>query len=128
MNNIITIKQVTRNAARHTLRNFKQAGKVACIVDNGKHLKGLARWAVAVENTQTVKPVSALKAKQKARTEAKTTNKGFCLRKVKTGVKGFDVYYNGEFLLRECTKIAAYEKALTMAHKNNLETSTLNYR
>lgn len=126
--NTITIKQATRNAARHALRNFKKVGKIACIVDNGRHLKGLARWAVAVENTQPVKPVSTLKAKQKARVEAKTSNKGFDLRKVKTGVNGFDVYYNGEFLLRECTKTADYEKALTMAHKNNLETSTLNYR
>ena len=120
---ITKIIQPTRQAARSTVRNLKARGKIAIIIDRGSVFKGSERWEVAVN--ATVNP--SYKGKI-VKSGGKTINSGFDIRKVRTGVKGFDVYFDGEFLLRRETKINAYSDAVALAHKVRLDTSSLNYK
>lgn len=116
------IKQTTRQIARISARNLKASGRQAKVIDLGKHLTGLNRWCVSVEN------VSKSSHKRVIKTVTKVSNKGFDIRKVTTGHTAYDLFYNGEFLLRRDTKIAAYEDGLQLAHKAKLPVATLQYK
>ena len=120
------IKQNTRQAARITVRNLKAGGKLAEVVDHGKHLVGNARWSVSVVDVHNTKTPS--KHKRLVKKVVVASNKGFDIRKVVTGTKAFDVFYDGEFLLRRDTKIEAYEAGLRLAHKVKLPVATLQYK
>ena len=115
----------TRLAARNTNKNFKASGKCSAIVDKGMHLKGSDRWGVLV--AATVTPVTP-KARKAVKVARKDVNNGFDLRPVTSGVKGFDLYLNGEFILRRDTKLAAYESGVKMAVSAKVDYSTLNYK
>ncbi len=117
------LKQFTREVARISARNLRKSGYNSSVVDLGKHLIGINRWRVSYgeklpnpSHKRGVKKVS------------KVSNKGFDIRKVTTGRTCFDVFYNGEFLLRRDTKIAAYEDGLQLAHKAKLPVATLQYK
>lgn len=47
-----TIKQATRKMARDTVKTLKLAGKIAFLIDNGRHLNGSDRWAVETYTEQ----------------------------------------------------------------------------
>lgn len=121
----MNIKQNTREAARRTVRNLRASGKVCNLIDNGKHLQGCERWIVALTGVTTpiVKPSRIVK-----RHTRKFNNRGFDIRPLTSGVKGYDVYLDGEFLIRRDTKITAYSDALALAHKNGINTQTLCYK
>ena len=121
MNTLVTMP--TRIAARTTNKNFKASGKIASIVDKGRHLSGSNRWAVLVAAT-----VAAQKTRKAVKVSRPSVNIGFDLRPVTSGVKGFDVYLDGEFILRRDTKLDAYECALNMAITTKIDYSTLNYK
>ncbi|QXN60070.1 hypothetical protein KUA24_3 [Vibrio phage HNL01] len=118
-----TINLNTRESARRTVRNLKATGKVCRIIDNG--IGSENRWMVDVQ-LSTPAPTKAHKRVVKVRSTR--VNEGFDIRKVNTGVKGFDVFYDGEFLIRRETKIDAYEAALKMAHRSKLNVSGLRYK
>ena len=120
---ITKISQPTRQAARTTVRNLKTNGKVATILDRGSVFKGSERWGVAVNATVVSKHRSKI-----VKQSNKTSNVGFDIRKVNTGVQGFDVFFDGEFLLRRDTKIAAFSDTIALAHKAKLDVSSLNYK
>ncbi len=117
------LKQFTREVARISARNLRKNGYNSSVVDLGKHLIGINRWRVSygeklpkTSHKRVVKKVS------------KVSNKGFDIRKVTTGTKAFDVFYNGDFLIRRDTKIEAYEAGLQLAHKAKLPVATLQYK
>ncbi|CAH9013823.1 hypothetical protein VP501E541_P0129 [Vibrio phage 501E54-1] len=120
------IKQTSRQVARISVRNLKASGKQAKVIDLGKHLTGLNRWGVSVENVS--KTSHKRLVKKCSNSISKVSNTGFDIRPVRTGSTAFDVYYNGEFLLRRDTKIAAYEAGLRLAHKAKLSVATLQYK
>lgn len=121
-----TINFPTRQAARDTFKNFKAAGKIVNLIDCGTSSTIGKRWSVSVEvvTTEVTKKVN------KRTTKKSTTNinVGFDIRKVSTGVVGFDLYYDGEYLLRRGSKIEAYEAGVVMANKVGVDYTTLNYR
>lgn len=126
MNNTLNITQPTRKAARLTTKNFIKAGKLAKVLDNGKQFTANDRWSVEVVIVNEVSKTGARRVgikKQKA-----FTNKGFDIRPVTTGIKGYDLFLDGEFILRRGTRISVYEKALQIARKNKLDYSSLNYK
>jgi hypothetical protein len=55
-------------------------------------------------------------------------NVGFDIRKVSTGITGFDLYYEGECILRRDTKLEAYEAGVIMANRIGVNYTTLSYR
>ncbi len=117
------IKQDTREVARISARNLRKSGYNSSVVDLGKHLIGINRWRVSYGEK-----LSKPSHKRVVKIITKVSNKGFDIRKVTTGTKAFDVFYNGEFLLRRDTKIAAYEDGLQLAHKAKLPVATLQYK
>jgi hypothetical protein len=120
MNTLIAMP--TRIAARTTNKNFKASGKLSTLVDKGCHLKGADRWGVLVAATIQPKQRKAIKVSHSI------NNKGFDLRAVTSGVKGYDLYLDGEFILRRDTKLAAYESGVKMAVSAKIDYSTLNYK
>lgn len=119
---IVSIPQRTRQNARISIRNLRNTGKVARIIDKGQHLAGFDRWLVVAE-------VATAKAKTKARKAKPYTpnNVGFDIRPVETGIKGYDVYLNGEFVLCRDTKIDAYADAVRTAQRAKIDYSSLKY-
>ena len=117
---ITLISQPTRTAARATIKNLVSSGKVAKLVDNGKDLKGSARWSIALELsnvTANCKP---------SKKNTSFVNVGFDIRKVPTSSNGgFDLYYDGEFLLRRATRNECYQLGMHIGVKNQLNMVTL---
>lgn len=116
----------TRQAARNTLNNFKASGKIANIIDCGVDSPKGERWTVSVEATVT--KVAKKVTNRSTKKSTSHVNVGFDIRKVSTGVTGFDLYYNGEYLLRRATKIELYEAGVIMANKVGIDYTTLNYK
>ena len=116
----------TRQAARNTFNNFKSAGKIVNLIDCGTSSPIGQRWSVSVDVTTTKVTKKATKRTTKKSTS--NVNVGFDIRKVSTGVVGFDLYYNGEYLLRRGSKIEAYEAGVVMANKVGVDYTTLNYK
>lgn len=50
------ISQVNRATARNTVRELKQAGKVAKVVDKGSNFSGSDRWAVETQRNTLTSP------------------------------------------------------------------------
>lgn len=123
MQNLTILKQPTRIAARNTVRNLKSSGKVAKIVDNGSSLKGLDRWAVSV-----IAVIPSKAYPKRVSKVVKVKNKGFDIRPVTSGVKGYDLFLNGEFILRRDSRIEVYESGITFAQRAKIDYSTLSYK
>lgn len=119
-----SINFLTRQAARNTNLNFKSSGKVSTLVDNGISSPVGERWTVLVEmNT----PLTSKKTKKIVKSRS-NINVGFDIRKVTTGVQGFDLFYQGEYILRRDTKLEVYEAGVIAANKMNVNYTTLNYK
>ena len=118
------IKQTTRQIARNTVKNLVAKGMLAKVVDLGTNASVGNRWVVRVLETAT--PTSKVAKVSRKKTVA-WVNKGFDIRKVATGVKGFDLFYDSVFLNRRDTRLDCYELALELAHKEKLDITNLKY-
>ena len=113
----------TRSAARVSNNNLKSSGKVCTIVDKGISFKGNARWGVLV--AATVAPKSTRKVVKMSRPNIRI---GFDIRPVMSGIVAYDLYLDGEFILRRDTKLDVYEQAVKLAVKTKIDYSTLKYK
>lgn len=119
-----SINFLTRQAARNTNLNFKSSGKISILLDNGISSPVGERWTVIVEMTT---PLVTKKTNRVVKSRS-NSNEGFDIRKVNTGVKGFDLFYQGEYILRRDTKLEVYEAGVVAANKMNVNYTTLNYK
>lgn len=113
----------TRDQARRTVKNLRSSGKVVSLKDNGKDLPRGQRWEVvitaSVSVSKDVKPSKVNKVQY--------SNKGWDCRKSETGIGGFNVYYDGQFIFNSDYKYQASDKAKEYAHKHKIEVVTLNF-
>lgn len=115
---------VTRSQARATAKNLQANGKLAKVIDNGTAANVGQRWEVSmIGNTEHVEKKSAKKVKP----SKKHNNKGWDIRKVETGIKAYDLYFDGDFILRRDTKFECYQEGVKIGNKNKVETKSLNY-
>lgn len=113
----------TRDQARRTVKNLRSSGKVVSLKDNGKDLPKGQRWEVVITASVNVSKV----VKSSKVTKVKYSNKGWDCRKSTTGIGGFNVYYDGQFIFNSDHKYQASAQAKQYAHTHKIEVVTLNF-
>ncbi len=123
VNNIQFPFFATRDQARRTVKNLRSSGKVVSLKDNGKDLPRGQRWEVVITASVSV----SKDVKPSKLNKVKYSNKGWDCRKSTTGIGGFNVYYDDEFIFNSDYKYQASHEAKQYAHKNKIEVATLNF-